>query len=105
MSAGSPTEQQGCLHLLFSHATDAVQACLSHCLKGDSVVLLNTAVILLLDDAWKEAMVAGVSIHALQAEVLAQGMSELADSSDYQLISDAGWAGLVMRYSHCLSWK
>lgn len=105
MSAGSPTAKQSCLHLLFSHATDTVQACLSHCLEGDSVVLLNTAVILLLDDAWKEAMVAGVSIHALQADVLAQGMFELVGNSDYQLISDPGWAELVMRYSHCLSWK
>lgn len=105
VSAGSPAVEQGCLHLLFSHDTDTVQACLTHCRAGDSVVLLSTAVVLLLDKAWNKSIVTGVSIHALQADMLAQGMSELADNSEYQLIGDPDWAGLVMRYPHCLSWK
>jgi sulfur transfer complex TusBCD TusB component (DsrH family) len=69
------------------------------------VVLLNTAVSLLLDTSWNKGMVAGVSVHAVQADVLAQGMSGALENRGCQLISDAEWVELVMRYPHCLSWK
>lgn len=101
----APIAEQGCLHLLFSRDSDTVQACLSHCCAGDSVVLLNTAASLLLDKSWNQGMVAGVSMHAVQADVLAQGMSGVLENRGCQLISDSEWVGLVMRYPHCLSWK
>ena len=105
VNTGSAAIGQGCLHLLFSHDTDTVRACVSHCQPGDSVVLLHTAVLLLLEREWIKAFVTGISAYVLRSDVVAQGLSELPGNSDYSLISDSGWVELVMRYPHCLSWK
>ncbi len=105
MNTDPQAVEQGCLHLLFSQATDTLKACISHCQPGDSLILLNTAVILLLDESWNEAMEAGVTVYTLQADVGAHGLSEGAAGSHCKMISDSGWAELVMHYPLCLSWK
>jgi sulfur relay protein TusB/DsrH len=105
MNTGLSSAQQGSLHLLFSHDTDTVRACASHCRPGDGVVLVNTAVLLVLDKDWNLFLEAGVSIHALQPDVQAQGMTDVMCRSGCKMISDEDWVGLVMRYPHCLSWK
>lgn len=86
-----------------SDQLDTVQACLALCVSGDSLVLVSTAVNLLLDQAWRQALAPGVMVYALAADAAAQGVSSGFDGCEF--IDDPAWARLAMRQPHCLSWK
>lgn len=92
-----------CLHLLMSSSTDTVRACLRHAGAGDSILLLDKAVSLLLEQSWTLELPEGVRIFVAQADVQARALPELAEPGE--MIDDRAWAELVSRYPHCLSWK
>lgn len=94
-----------CLHLLFSHKADCIRDCLAQFRAGDSLVLLNTAVLLLLDPAWIRDLPAGSTVHAINADVQVHGLAEIQEKTDSMLVDDAGWVRLVKTYAHSLSWK
>jgi sulfur relay protein TusB/DsrH len=94
-----------CLHLLFSHNGDCVRDCLAQFGEGDSLILLNTGVLLLLDPAWMHDLPDETTVYAIDADVQAHGLAEVQGSTGSVLIDDAGWARLVMKHAHCLSWK
>ena len=83
--------------------TGNVQACFAHCAPGDSLVLLNTAVNVLLDQHWNQALDAGVDVYVLTEDASAQGFTQ--SSSAWEYIDDAAWVKLFLRHRHCLSWK
>lgn len=105
MSADGFQQAERCLHLLFSHSGDAVLACRQNLQAGDSVILLDTAVLLLLDPAWQQGWPAQVPVYAGEADIRAHGLDGVQPCTGTQLINDAGWVELVMRHGHCLSWK
>ena len=98
--AGEP-----CLHLLLSSQASALQACLDHCARGDTLVLLNTAVELLLGSMDWAKMDTGLQIHVLEPDLLAHGIHGLKRGARIGLIDDLDWVGLVADHKHCLSWK
>jgi sulfur relay protein TusB/DsrH len=94
-----------CLHLLLSSQASALQACLDHCARGDTVVLLNTAVELLLGSMdWAKKDI-GLKIQVLEPDLLAHGMQGITPGAQVELIDDIAWVGLVAAHKHCLSWK
>jgi sulfur relay protein TusB/DsrH len=111
----------GCLHLLMSPQISTLNACLSHCLPGDSVVLVNNAVSLLLQEELWETQAGPLDVEtltisspeiclfALEADVLARGIPTKLVAGNhaprYALIDDVAWAELLIKHSHCLSWK
>ncbi|HKX55766.1 MAG TPA: DsrH/TusB family sulfur metabolism protein [Xanthomonadales bacterium] len=105
MSANDTPPVNACLHLLFSHSGDCVRVCLAQLGAGDSLVLLNTGVLLLLDPAWMHNLPEECTVYAIDADVQAHGLAEIQGSSGSVLIDDAAWARLVMMHAHCLSWK
>ncbi len=82
---------------------ESVQACLAHCASGDSLVLLNTAVTVLLDENWNRSLNAGVAVYVLAADAAAQGIEQ--KSGDWKFITDSDWVELFRYHRHCLSWK
>jgi len=94
-----------CLHLLFGQSSSSLRDCLAQVQSGDCLVLLNTATLLLLDTTWIQQLPADVRVCALDADVQAHGLAELQPTSGSELIDDDCWARLVMKHSHCLSWK
>ncbi|HET6565311.1 MAG TPA: DsrH/TusB family sulfur metabolism protein [Xanthomonadales bacterium] len=94
-----------CLHLLLSHATDTLNACLQHAQAGDSVILLNTAVLLLMDPAFRDKLPENIHAYVLDADVQAHGLTGIQPSTGTELVNDDDWVGLVMSHVHCLSWK
>ncbi len=80
-----------------------VQACLAHCAAGDSLVLLNTAVSILLEQDWKLALETGVAVYVLADDAAAQGFTQ--QSTAWKFIDDSAWVELFQRHRHCLSWK
>ncbi len=99
----SSAEVGGCLHCLMSDDSGSVQACLAYCASGDSLVLMNTAVNLLLSPDWKLVLETDVAVYVLAEDSVARGISP--DSSDCKFIDDAAWVKLFKRHPHCLSWK
>jgi len=97
------TESEGCLHCLMSDDAGSVQACLAYCAAGDSLVLLNTAANVLLDQNWRLSLDTGVAVYVLAEDAAARGIRQ--DSFDCKFINDAAWVELVKRHLHCLSWK
>lgn len=93
------------LHLLLTHAGDSAGACLSHLREGDSMVLLNTAVLHLLDRDWLKSLPANIRLYAVTADLEAHGLGEISTGSGIARVDDEGWARLVMSHAHCLSWK
>ncbi len=96
---------QGALHLLLSKSADGLEDCRKQLRDGDSVVLVNTAVLWLLEPGWDRALPAVTKIHALEADLDAHGLSALPLPAHIERISDTGWVELVMSHAHCLSWK
>lgn len=96
---------QGALHLLLSKSADGLEDCRKNLQDGDTVVLLNTAVLWLLEPEWGRALPAVTIIHVLEADLDAQGMSALPLPEHCKRISDKEWVELVMSHAHCLSWK
>lgn len=94
---------ESCLHCLMSDDAESVQACVAHCVSGDSLVLLNTAVTILLDKGWNKGLVAGVAVFVLSADGVAHGFTQ--KSIDWEFIDDSAWVELFLRHRHCLSWK
>lgn len=82
---------------------DSVRACLAHCASVDSLILLNTAVNILLDQDWNQTLEAGVAVYVLAADAAAQGFTE--KSIAWKFIEDSTWVELFMHHRHCLSWK
>lgn len=105
MSNSETPQQNACLHLLFSHNSDCVRDCLAQIGAGDSLILLNTGVLLLLDPAWMHNLPEESTVYAIDADVQAHGLAEIQRTSGSVLIDDAAWARLVMTHAHCLSWK
>jgi len=111
----------GCLHFLMSPQISVLQDCLSYCLPGDCVVLVDNAVSLLMqENFWaqnvEQVTLGGqsprgseIQVFALEADVLARGIPRdvfAAGNPPFaSLIDDVGWAALVMKFPHCLSWK
>jgi len=111
----------GCLHFLMSPQISVLQDCLSYCLPGDCVVLVDNAVSLLMQQhLWApnvEQATLGdqsprsreIQVFALEADVLARGIPRDAFTAGNppfaRLIDDVGWAELLMKFPHCLSWK
>jgi sulfur relay protein TusB/DsrH len=91
-----------CLHLLLGASADAVRDCLRHCAPGDSILLLDTAVVLLLDSGWARDLPDGVCLFVARPDVAARA---LPWEGQAQCVDDQEWAGLVSRHAHCLSWK
>ena len=81
----------------------SVQACLAHCAAGDSLVLLNTAVNILLDQDWMLALDTGVAVYVLAADAAVRGFKQ--ESTACAFIGDSAWVELFKRHRHCLSWK
>lgn len=101
------TGQHGpCLHLLLAPGLEAVQALQRFSMAGDAVVLLGTAVVLLAnDDHCRQQLSHGLSVYALCADVLAQGLQPLATEAGIAQLDDTGLLNLVAQFPHSLSWK
>jgi len=102
----SPTEaatgNDACLHQLMSSTADVVRDCLQYTAPGDSILLLDTAVVLLLDPGWMRDLPSGVSVFASRPDADARA---LAGGMQCDCLDDKEWAALVCRHAHCLSWK
>ena len=95
-----------CLHLLLTPGSEAVSALVAFCGDGDAVVLLNTAVTLLAGEAWSGLRVpGGIPVFAHRADVLAQGLQQVAAEHGVAAVDDDALLALVARYSRTLSWK
>jgi len=101
------TGQHGpCLHLLLSPGLEAVQDLRRFSLAGDAVVLLGTAVIVLANDKrCLQRLPQGLTVYALCADVLAQGLRPLATEAGIVLLDDTALLNLVAQFPHSLSWK
>lgn len=105
MSNNNTPQANDCLHLLFNYHNDCVRDCLVQLGVGDSLVLLNTGVLLLLEPAWMDELPHGITVYAIEADVQAHGLAEIQATTGSVLIGDVAWARLVMTHAHCLSWK
>jgi sulfur relay protein TusB/DsrH len=95
----------GAVHVLLSKSADGLEDCRKHLQEGDCLVLVNTAVLWLLEPGWEQALPAGIHTCVVDADLDAHGMSALPLPGHFERISDMGWVELVMSYAHCLSWK
>lgn len=105
MSQKAADRPIGCLHLLFSNSSDSVRDCQAQLAAGDSLVLLNTGVLVLLEPARMCNFPDDCTVYAIEADMQAHGLAGVQAAMAVELIDDTGWARLVMSHAHCLSWK
>ena len=85
-----------------SASRDALNDCLQLCAGGDSILLLDTAVMLLLEPGWMRSLPAGVSLFASRPDVDARALAGIIQCD---CLDDRAWVTLMCRHAHCLSWK
>lgn len=109
MSAPSSSVSGVTLHLLSSSAVNTLESCLRAMQAGDSLVLINTAVLHLLEPEWVQQAALGSladgSIYVPEADLEAHGLAHVELPGGIRVIDDVAWAGQVKSHAHCLSWK
>jgi sulfur relay protein TusB/DsrH len=107
----SPARDKTCLHLVVRSCREALDNCLSQCVKGDVLLFLDDGVVNVTsllanpgphapqDSAWA----ADVRFSAVDLE--ARGLSGLAQAAGVIALPDADIVELVLSHEFCLTWK
>lgn len=103
--AAAVTPEKTCLHLVLRASGEVLDDCLACSGKGDSIVLLDTAVTLLALPGAGRWSSTGGTLYFLEADLLAHGLGQLAGNPGLVRLDDMGLVQLVCRHDHCLSWK
>jgi len=93
------------LHLLLRCSLPAWHACQAAMAPGDSMVLMGTSVLWLLEPDPFLPTEKGVKIHVHSADLAAHGLLHLPVAAGMIAVDDKGLVELVCRHRQCLSWK
>jgi len=99
------TPEITCLHLVLRSSGEVMDECLACIGKGDSIVLMDTAVSALARPGGNRWLSAGVRVYCLNADLLAHGLGNSSGNPGVEEIDDLGLVQLVCLHGHCLSWK
>jgi sulfur relay protein TusB/DsrH len=94
-----------CLHLLMNPDQLTVDECLDCCVEGDSVVLMNSAVLLLAQGSTGRLVNPLFPVYCLEPDLLAHGLAGQSVPMSIRQIHECGLVDLVRQHRHCLSWK
>jgi sulfur relay protein TusB/DsrH len=98
-------EHGNCLHLVMSFSDAALADCQACSQDGDTIVLMDTAVIHLTGRPLLISTSTGVAVRCLDADVRAHGLGVVVQELDMTCVDDSGLVELVRKHKHCLSWK
>lgn len=90
----------GVLHQLSQ--TSQRRACLARCKSGDAVLLMGPAAVLARSGALD--VPADIEVFALRTDLGQHAESDHELNSDVQVIEDAQWVALAVRFSLNLTW-
>ena len=99
------SQSSGVLHLLMSTDTQAWQACLACCAGGDTVVLLDAAVMGLTGKFTESSNVFPCAVAISEPDALARGLHKHAGSDAIAMVSDSDVVELLETHKQCLSWR
>lgn len=98
--------EHSALHLICSSNQDsrALDQCLQFCQPGDALLFMQSGVASMpwVQQASFES--AGLSIHWLEADVLARGLAPLAELKSWQIVDDPGFVELVEQHNPIHTW-
>jgi sulfur relay protein TusB/DsrH len=88
-----------------SFSDAALADCQASSQEGDTIVLMDTAVIFLTGRPLLISTSPGVAVRCHDADVCAHGLGVVVQELGMTRVDDSGLVELVRRHQHCLSWK
>ena len=99
-----PAKISGFIHLLLTSTPSALRDCRAFTGPGDTIALLNTAVLLPLDAAWG-GFAENIQLVFLSSDAEAHGVGAWLTAAGFTGINGIELVRLVAAGRHCLSWK
>lgn len=98
-------EIKSCLHLVTRSSGRALEGCNAFCGKGDDVLFIDDAVMLLVSAPGEIPKTGPVSPAFLSPDLDARGLADIAVELGVQIVTDRGFTALLRKHDSCLTWK
>lgn len=72
---------------------------------GDTLLLIEGAVVALTETQWRHSLPEGIQVNALKDDVIARGLPHHLLPEDVALLSDQDWVTLTLQHDRIISWS
>ena len=93
------------LHIVLGAGPAALDRCLRCCAAGDTILFMDGGVGHLMTLESVDSIPGGVTTAYSGPDLRARGLEELARSRGVMVLDDSDLPALLLRNTHCLSWK
>jgi sulfur relay protein TusB/DsrH len=100
----TPPATATCLHLVLSASPTALACCRDLAAAGDTVLFADEGVLHLLDGEVISRWPSGCELVVSAPCLAARGPDDIARAAGVPAFDDSGFADLLRRHPHCLSW-